>query len=246
MLALLTAFPILILVEHVLAKDQKTIEWSGYTWTVKNSGTSKWGPGQNYWSSDKRDVWVDSRGRLHLKVVKRNGKWYSTELINEKTLGYGTYRFLITGRPDKLDPNLVLGLFTYDEDSEDVKEKKYREIDIEFAKWGQVNGLNSSYTVLPYTMPENFLAFSTKLNSNYSTHSFTWTQKSINFKSYGHKSFKNPGNSSLLKNWSYKGKDIPDSKNEKVHINFWQFEGKAPMNKKSAEIIIDRFVFTPY
>ena len=159
LLVVLPILPVFVSFEHAQAKDQEKIQWSGYTWEVKNSGSSKWGPGQNYWSADNRDVWVDEKGRLHLKVVKRNGKWYSTEVINEKTLGYGTYRFFITGRPDKIDPNLVLGFFTYDEDSSDAKEKKYREIDIEFARWGEVKALNSSYTVLPFTGPDNSLVF---------------------------------------------------------------------------------------
>ena len=50
-------------------------------------------PGPNFWSDRKSDVWVDDEGRLHLKIVKRHGKWYCTEVTCDKIFGYGAYVF---------------------------------------------------------------------------------------------------------------------------------------------------------
>lgn len=225
----------------------RTIKWSGYTWNVKNSSTNKWGPGPNYFSGSTENVWVDSAGRLHLKITKRNNKWYCAEVYNPKTLGYGTYRFFVDGRPDLLDPNITLGLFTYDGTSSDAAAHNYREIDIEFAKWGYPQGPNSQYVVQPYIKSGNIVQFQTKLSGNYSTHSFSWTPSAIKFLSlHGHYStLPIPIERYRIKEWTYRGSDIPNTKNEKVDINLWLFGGRAPLNQKEAELVITKFEFIP-
>ncbi|SDY21708.1 hypothetical protein SAMN05421736_101689 [Evansella caseinilytica] len=225
----------------------RTINWSGYTWHVKDSFGSKWGPGPNYFSSSNDNVWVDSAGRLHLKITQRNGNWYCAEVYHTQTLGYGTYRFFIDGRPDLLDPNITLGLFTYDSISADAPAKNYREIDIEFAKWGHPQALNSQYVVQPYTKPANMLEFQTSLNGYWSTHSFNWTPSEVKFMSlHGHYSDPpSPLEWYLIKEWSYNGEDIPDSKNERVDVNLWLMDGRAPFNQQETEIVITKFEFTP-
>ena len=110
------------------------ISFSGYDWWVKSS-PGLVGPGPNYFSDRADDVWVDAQGRLHLKIVYRNGRWYSTEVFGADPLGYGTYTFTLASRVDQLDKNIVLGLFTWD----DTDPAYYhREIDIEFSRWGEV------------------------------------------------------------------------------------------------------------
>jgi hypothetical protein len=54
----------------------RTIEFDGYQWMVKHGDEEKQGPGPNYFSSLPENVWVDSQGQLHLKVTKRNDRWY--------------------------------------------------------------------------------------------------------------------------------------------------------------------------
>ncbi|MDV2686421.1 glycoside hydrolase family 16 protein [Alkalihalophilus lindianensis] len=225
----------------------RTLNWSGYTWNVKDSSSSKWGPGPNYFSSSNENVWVDNEGRLHLKITKRKGKWYCAEVYNIQTLGYGTYRFFIDGRPDKLDPNITLGLFTYDSISADAATNNNREIDIEFAKWGNSNALNSQYVVQPYTKSSNIERFQTSLNGYRSTHTFKWTSSEIKFMSlHGHYStLPSPLEWYLIKEWSYNGEDIPNTNNEKVRLNLWLMGGGAPLNQHEAEIIITKFEFIP-
>ena len=72
--------------------EAKTIFFSGYNWTVKNS-PGKVGPGPNYFSDSANNVWVDTQGRLHLKITKRNGRWYCAEVISEVSFGYGEHLF---------------------------------------------------------------------------------------------------------------------------------------------------------
>ena len=44
-----------------------TIEFSGYTWTIKDSYGKHTGPGNNYFSGSKENVYVDANGKLHLR-----------------------------------------------------------------------------------------------------------------------------------------------------------------------------------
>ena len=60
----------------------RQIQFSGLTWNVKAS-ESKAGPGPNYFSDQEDDVWVDNLGRLHLRIVKKNSRWYCTEVRSQ-------------------------------------------------------------------------------------------------------------------------------------------------------------------
>ena len=71
---------IVFAVEKKVNKKYKDriISFSGYEWLVKTSANSKSGtagPGNNYFSNSKDNVWVDKKGWLHLKITikKANG-----------------------------------------------------------------------------------------------------------------------------------------------------------------------------
>ncbi|GAI75953.1 unnamed protein product, partial [marine sediment metagenome] len=159
--------------------ELRRIEFSNYNWLVKDSGQQRVGPKSNYFSDSKRNVWVDSDGQLHLKIVRRKRGWYCAEVISEKSFGHGKYVFYLANRVDQLDKNVVCGLFTWDDSSLD----DHREIDIEFSKWGKKEGNNAQFTVQPSARQGNTLNFNIQLQENYSTHSFDWKEESIAFHS---------------------------------------------------------------
>src|SRR4051794_38180284 len=103
----------------------REISFSGYTWTVKNSRSAAVGPGPNVFSDSTNNVWVDSRGRLHLKIVDAGGTWTCAEVIAQASLGYGTYRVTYDTSVDAFDPSVVLALFTW----KDSAPQWHREID---------------------------------------------------------------------------------------------------------------------
>ena len=105
------------------------IVWSGRTWQVKSS-QSRVGPGPNYFSASPENVWVDASDQLHERLTFRNGRWNCAEVIGTETLGYGTYVFDIASPVAALDPNVVLGLFTWS----DKAAYSHREIDVEFGR----------------------------------------------------------------------------------------------------------------
>src|SRR5262245_50346401 len=87
----------------------KTIAFAGYNWTVKSAVDV--GPGPNSW--DENNVWVDNNGDLHLALTNHGGRWYCSQVSMVGRLGFGSYQFWVIGPIDKLDPNVVFGLFNY-------------------------------------------------------------------------------------------------------------------------------------
>jgi YVTN family beta-propeller protein len=231
-------------VAHVMVQQQaphRTIEFSGYTWNVKASETPA-GPGPNYFSDRAEDVWVDESGRLHMRIVQRDGRWYCTEVFTEAPLGYGKYVFHIASRADQLDQNIVLGLFTWDDTA---PEHNYREIDIEIARWGQATNDNAQYVVQPWHHAGNMHRFNVELSGDDSTHGFDWRADRVFFQSlHGHQPFPGPGEHEIA-SWTYTGDDIPPAGGGNARINLWLFYGDPPSNGEDAEVIIEAFEFTP-
>src|SRR5947208_323805 len=120
----------------------KNIEFAGYTWTVRSG---RGGPGPNAW--DENNVWLDASGTLHLKISQHDGQWSCAEVTMQERLGFGRYEFQIKGPIDRLDDNVVLGLFNYP--TRDVGPGATHEIDIEFARWGAATNPIGNYTVWP-------------------------------------------------------------------------------------------------
>lgn len=131
----------------------RSIEFSGCTWDVKSSA-GKVGPGPNYFSNSPDNVWVDDAGRLHLKLTRSKGRWYAAEVVNRQSLGRGTYTWVLDSPVDSLDPNVVLGLFTWNDDPA----YHHRELDIEFARWGNAaDPTNGQFVVQPYDHTGNLV-----------------------------------------------------------------------------------------
>ncbi|MBI3195275.1 MAG: hypothetical protein HYZ34_12545 [Ignavibacteriae bacterium] len=223
--------------------SERTISFSGYEWSVKNSESALWGPGPNYFSESPSNVWVDSFGRLHLKITGRNNLWQCSEVILNQTLGYGYYVFhLAENSAGQMNENGVLGLFTWDDTA--VSEN-YREIDIEFAKWGNAGDpTNAQFVVQPWNTPGNLVRWTFPLTAETSAHWFDWQADSITFGSVkGTNIF--PPYDSLITSWKYTGEDIPSAGTERVHLNLWLINGLAPTDSQEIEIIVSKFEFNP-
>ncbi|MGI9604923.1 MAG: glycoside hydrolase family 16 protein [Acidimicrobiales bacterium] len=208
-----------------------TIEFAGYTWRVKHS-EGEVGPGPNVFSD--RNVFVDRKGNLRLRIRNRNDVWTSSEVILADPLGYGTYRFSIKSPVDSLDPNAVLGLFTWD----DEQVQANREIDVEFSRWGDPdNPTNAGYTVQPYFTPGNQHTW-VMPSVRRTTHEFTWTADSISFSSTDRKN-------NVIEQWTYTGADVPDAGAAAARMNLWLFRGDDPLGNGRLDVVISEFEFVP-
>ncbi len=226
----------------IVDRDNATrqITFSGRTWNVRRNAKPS-DPGPNTFSDGPEDVWVDSSGFLHLSLVYRNGIWQASEVESEDILGYGTYSFVLGSPVDRLDPNVVLGLFTWDATS---TQYAHREIDIELSRWGNANSANAQYVVQPFAIPGNRTRFFLNLNGPVSTQRFVWGPNGVDFSSYAGVADA-PDRSDLYQVWTYKGSSLPAPGQARAHLNLWLMDGRPPMDGQQVEVIIQSFTFTP-
>lgn len=225
--------------EPVGSVKARKLSFSGYEWYVKSS-RNRAGPGPNYFSDDPDNVHVDATGRLHLRIIRREGRWYCAEVVSERSFGYGTYRFFVDTTVDQLDPNVVLGLFTWSDESP----FNHREIDIEVSRWGKADNKNGQFVVQPYTRPENIVRFEIPARLTGSTHSFTWEPGKIFCRSLKGLASDSAAKASVIHEHTFT-QDVPQPGGENARINLWLLAGRPPAGAKNVEIIISKFEYLP-
>ena len=211
----------------------RVLNWSGYNWDVRDAAAA--GPGPNNFSDSTSNVFVDSAGLLHLKIIKQGSQWYCASISAQNSLGYGSYKFQLDSNTENLDKNVVAGLFTYASDTQ--------EIDVELSRWGVAGNQSAQFAVQPSDKAGNLRRFNLNMNGDYSTHVFDWKPSAIAFQSiYGHYDSSPPG--TAIQSWTYTGKNIPTAGSEKPFINLWLNQGNAPSNGLTQELILSAFTFT--
>lgn len=246
------------------ARNGDFLTFSGMQWEIKHS-SQLLGPGPNYFSDHPNDVWIDDQDYLHLSVHQRNNTWVSTEVVSVDTFGYGTYVFTLEGNPTNIDPNIVVGLFTWDNNT--FQEQANSEVDIEFAKWGVDTVQNTlQYGVQPIAFGDynaERVDKPTVSSTNWigvSTHAFTWTDTLITWQSWVGNQYKN---GPPLAEWSfnldnparikYEGENQSDpviipapGNTTNARMNLWLLTGpEGPEYGFGHEIIIQKFQFIP-
>ena len=217
---------------------QTTIQFAGQTWDVR-SGTGN--PGNNNWSDSSESVWVDDSGYLHLKIRKSGDRWYCSEIVSQKSFGYGEYIFYVASNVEKYDQNVVAAMFTYENDK--------REIDIEFtgSGFGNTSKMNTYgwYTVQPKPYNDtNQKLFKLNLTDNYSSHKFIWSSENIFFQSYHGHYPQLPSGDYLIQEWTYIGSKNPPAGKERLHINLYLLGGEPPTDGQEVEFVVNA-VFIP-
>ncbi len=231
--------PILAIACSVDSVPQATdpIEFSGREWIVKSSCTQAVGPGPNHFSGGAGNVWVDALGRLHLRITHRGGKWLCAEVLTDVALGYGRYEFEVVGPVDALDPNVVLGCFSYSDDYTSDED----EIDVEFSRWGVPSDPNAQYVVQPWEPPGHRERFAMTLADSASTHAFTWAPDRVEFES------RQGGideQGAPIAAWTYAiPGTIPVPDAERMRFNLWLMGGLAPTDGQEVEVVISEFRF---
>ncbi|MFT4662708.1 MAG: hypothetical protein ACI8XB_003001 [Patiriisocius sp.] len=240
------------------------VKFSGLNWDVKTSENTI-GPGNNFFSGFHEDVYVDDNGYLHMKIAEHGDRWYSSEVISQDTMGYGTYSFTVEGDFTTLPDNVVVGLFTWDNNT--FLEEANSEVDIEFSKWGADKENTLQYGVQPIAFSGDYFAERVYNPDNVSeiagvsTHLFHWTDTLITWESY-------TGDAQIEANkfneWSF---DLTNPARVKVEggqssqpiiipapgsttnarINFWllTYISPGPSGGETQEFIVRSFDYTP-
>jgi hypothetical protein len=81
-----------------------TIPFSGYEWRVRDAPSSR--GGRNLYAPS--NVWTDAGGAMHLGIKKTDNDWVCSEVSLTRSLGYGTYRFVVRDI-SKLEPARLAG-----------------------------------------------------------------------------------------------------------------------------------------
>jgi len=218
----------------------RRINFSGYDWWLKTS-SGQVGPGPNYFSDNTNNLWLDAQGQLHLRITNRSNQWQCAELITSRTFGYGSYRFELNSSPNDLDPNVVLGLFTWSDDPAYA----HREIDVECSRWGNAADVNNAqYVVQPFDTPGHLVRYRVPAGQTNSTHLWIWETNRITFQSQRGSFTPNPAAPNVISNWNY-ALTVPQTGDENVRINLWLVNGTPPTDNHEAEFVIKSFQFVP-
>ena len=197
----------------------RSLSWSGHSWTVR---PADWGglPGPNLWSARNAAV---AGGALRLEIDRARRGWTCAEIHSRRSFGYGRYQFVVNSDLARLDPWVVLGLFTYASDGAGA----HNEIDIEIARWGQRGDTtNAQFVQQPARARGNTERFTLPPRPPY-TMWWDWTPGRI---AWG----VTDGTGALVSARSRATRFKPAG--EHVHLNLWLAGGHAPAGPLAIEI----------
>ena len=211
----------------------KMIHFSGYDWLVRNLLSYRGGSMNSF---DPANAWTDENGALHLHVTKNQDGWSCAELKLTRSLGYGTYLFVVRDI-SHLEPSAVLSLFTWDGMGTD---ENRHELDIEVSHWGWPNNENAQYVVQPYYIPTSTVRFN--VPAGVVTHAFRWEPGQVTFTTYSGAQL--TGRAHPLNQHVFTA-HVPVPGGEVVRINLYVLGwGKVPLQREN-EIVVEKFKYYP-
>jgi hypothetical protein len=207
----------------------KLLTFSGYEWEVRQTPSDR--GGSNEYAAD--NAWTDSDGCLHLVLRQREGRWTSAEVILTRSLGYGTYSFVVRDA-SRLDPAAAVGLLTWDDQG---VEQNHRELDVEPSQWGDPGVANAQFVVQPYYVAANVLRFTAPPGR--ATHSFRWEPGRAIFRTVRGTADR----SAVAEHEFTSGVPSPGSERVRMNLYFFRYSPSAPQG--TVEVVIERFEYLP-
>jgi len=213
------------------------VVWQGEPWVGRESPLVRQNPNNNYWLATPETVFTDSQDRLHLIAQQCGVNWCGVGVSTVKNdYGYGTYRFALDTPLGDLDPNAVIGMFTF---NKDVRPSR-QESDVELSPWGVTDptARNAQWVVQPWSAPGHLIPFTVPRTSPV-TYQFTWRPKSVTFKALDI-------TGRVINKWR-DTKFLPGvpTPGTEVHLNLWFKKGMAPYDNSPQEAVFSSFTYTP-
>lgn len=212
----------------------RPLHFSGYDWAIQSNDAVRGGVNNLY---DADNVWLDPGGALHLRISKKPKGWTCAHLIMTRSLGYGTYRFVVqdTGH---LEPAAVLSMHTFDQWG---GEQHYREMDIEIGHWGDAASKNNAqYGIQPFYVPGNVVQFREPAGTL--THTLAWESGRASFQTVRGASPRN-GEPVVYKDTFTSG--VPTPGREFLEFMFYIVPSDTNPMRKNAEVVIEKFEYLP-
>lgn len=208
----------------------KTLEFSGYQWELRASASDRAGTRNVH---DPANAWTDAAGLLHLRVANQGDHWTSAEVKLSRSLGCGSYRFVVRD-VSHLEPAAVFSLFTWDDASPS------REMDVEITRWGEPEDKNAQYVVQPYFVPANTVRFTAPAGTL--TYWMRWEPGRVSFKTV-RGSAPNQASNPVSEHVFTSG--VPSPGSERVHMNVYVYDNKRRPLQHGFEVIVEKFEFLP-
>ena len=210
----------------------KTIHFSGYDWKARSVSSNRFGTDQLY---DPANAWSDESGAMHFRITMESGRWRCAEVNLTRSLGYGTYRFVVRDS-SFLEPAAVLSMFTWDDTS---PEQNHREFGIEIARWADPTNKNATFVVQPFYVPANVAPFMAPPGRI--TYSVRWRPESLSFRAVRGEE---KTNARVIAEHTFTS-GIPTTGNERLHMNLYVFgDSRIPL-KQETEAVIEKFEYIP-
>jgi hypothetical protein len=206
------------------------INFSGFDWEVYRAPKDSFGI---MYPNSPSNVWVDEKGWLHLRISKEAEGWTGAEINLTRSLGYGTYSFVMHGLP-KLEPATVLSIFSWDPlDAGGT----HRSFNILFSQFGDPTIKNAQYSILPFNLPGNVYRFASPMGAL--THSVHWETGRLSFETR-----ERGGRLGMIAQHAFTS-GIPAPGDERIHINLYAYGDSQIPQKNGVEVIIEKFAYLP-
>lgn len=222
----------------------RSLTFSDYKWDIRHTVEPE-GPMGNQFGGDARTTVLNADGSLTLSIQYKDGVWRAGEVTTQKNLGYGTYLFRLRTPPSRLDPQVVLGLFTYSRSAA----YSHREIDIELSAWG-IRGVpvHGQYVVQPGASPGHFITYDISKIEGPATYAFTWSEGRVDFATWkGYGQWPQPGSPDLISPWAFIDAKAVPKPSSRVHMNLYLADGSIPPSSATGQpnlsVTIDSFEF---
>lgn len=208
----------------------RKLDFSGYEWLIRQTPGTPGGSRNRY---DAANAWVDAKGFLHLRIAKNSAGWTSAEVDLSRSLGYGTYRFVVSDI-SHFEPTVVLSISTWDDAN------PYQEMDIEIGRWGELAGKNAQYVVQPYYVPANVVRFLSPPGRL--TYSFNWEPGRVSFRTV--RGSASGGTRDVVAAHVFTS-GVPSPGTETVRMNLYVFYDKRVRLQHGIEVTIEKFEYLP-
>lgn len=207
----------------------KRLEFSGYTWNVRNTSSDRGGISNTF---NPANAWIDGTGHLHLRISKTPNGWECAEVMLPHGLGYGTYSFVVD-EITPLEPASVLALYTWDTAA---VSQNNREMDVEISPWGYPLNKDVQFVIQPFFVPANLVRFRVPHRAlEYSIH---WRSGLAEFTA------RDVGSGQIAAHYSFSS-GVPSPGGESVYMGLYNYLKPRYPLQHEAEVLIERFHYFP-
>ena len=209
--------------------------FAGLRWERK-SGCG--GPGPNCWAPENAEP-ITGEG-VRMRLTRRQGSWYSSEIRTTAPVANGGYAFHLVGRTDLLDPNVVLGIFLYDDAAGEAGNPCPAELDVESSRFGNPAAPNGHFVTYASELcsPADLGSVHYALNGTYTTHQIDWSPGAVSLRlMHGHRCAPELPEH-VIGERTFVSPLVPAAGGMRLHVNLWAFAGSAPTDQQEVEIVV--------